>query len=249
VKRGLAMLFSGCFYPLLAAYTLLAVPLLALVVAAHAPFSPHRENMRRFRRAISWYGTGIIRGLARPVARIRYESPRRTPRVARIFVANHVSASDPFLMAVLPEEVVQVVNLWPFKLPVWGRFAHWAGYLSIRAMDPGEFQARAARLLAEGVSLVAFPEGTRAGTRPMGPFHGAMFRLALATRAPLVPLCIAGNARTPARGSLVLEPATIRIRCLPELTWDQFGDCTPFQLKNRVRHLIRTELERMELTA
>ena len=248
MKRGLAMLYSGCFSPLLAAYTLLAVPLLALAVAAGAPFATHRDNMRRFRRAISWYGNGIIRVLARPLVRIRYESPRR-PRMARIFVANHVSASDPFLMAVLPEEVVQVVNLWPFKLPVWGCFARAAGYLNIRALAPEVFQARAARLLADGVSIVAFPEGTRAGTRPMGPFHGALFRLALATRAPLVPLCIVGNARTPARGSLVLEPATIRIRCLPELTWEHYGSCTPFQLKNRVRQMIRDELARMELAA
>jgi 1-acyl-sn-glycerol-3-phosphate acyltransferase len=249
VRRGAAIVFSCLFYPLLAAYTLLAVPLLALGVAAGAPFATHRENMRRFRRMISWYGNGIIRGLARPLVRIRYESPARTPGIARIFVANHVAASDPFLMAVLPEEVVQVVNLWPFKLPVWGRFARWAGYLNIRAMAPDAFQARAARLLAEGVSIVAFPEGTRAGTKPMGPFHGALFRLALATRAPLVPMCIAGNARTPARDSLLLEPATIRIRCLPELPWEQFGSRSPFQLKNHVRLLIQDELTRMGVRA
>ena len=245
MKRGAAMLFSALFYPLLAVYTLLAVPLLALGVAAGAPFAPHRTSMRRFRRAIAWYGNGIIRGLARPAVRIRYDSPARTPGTARIFVANHVAASDPFLMAVLPEEVVQVVNLWPFRLPVWGRFARGAGYLNIRALEPGVFQARAARLLAEGVSIVGFPEGTRAGTRPVGAFHGALFRLALATRAPLVPLCIAGNARTPARGSLLLEPATIHVRCLPELSWEQFGGWSPFQFKNRVRQMIQDELARM----
>ena len=249
MKRGAAMLFSALFYPLLAVYTLLAVPLLALGVAAGAPFAPHRTSMRRFRRAIAWYGNGIIRGLARPAVRIRYESPARTPGTARIFVANHVAASDPFLMAVLPEEVVQVVNLWPFKLPVLGIFARLAGYLSIRAMSPEAFQAAGTRLLGEGISIIAFPEGTRAESGPMGPFHGALFRLALATRTPLVPVCIVGNERTPARGSLILEPTTVRVQCLPEMPWESFRDLTPYQLKNQVRQMIQDEVNRMRALA
>lgn len=245
MKRGVAILYAFVFYPLLVIYTGVAVPCLFLVVAAGVLFFPHPENMRRFRRMIAWYGYGVIRGLARPLIRIVYESPARPPRAAKIFVSNHVSSSDPFLMALLPEAVVQVVNTWPFKLPVWGLFARCAGYLNIRSMTPEAFREAAARLLAEGTSIVAFPEGTRSGDQPMGPFHGAMFRLALATRTPLVPICITGNARSPARGSVVLEPATVRVRCLPELAWEEFRDMTPFHLKNHVRRLIQHEVGRM----
>lgn len=249
MKRLVAILFSLVFYPLLAVYTAAAAVLLTAAVVAGAPFVSRRETMRRFRRMISWYGYGIIRGLARPVVRIAYQSPARAPRTAKIFVANHVASSDPFLIALLPEAAVQVVNLWPFKLPVWGFFARWAGYLNVRAMSPEAFQAAAVRLLDEGISIVGFPEGTRAGEGPMGPFHGALFRLALATRTPLVPLCIAGNARSPARGSLLLEPAIVRVHCLPELPWESFRDMTPYKLKNQVRHLIQQEVGRMSVPA
>jgi 1-acyl-sn-glycerol-3-phosphate acyltransferase len=237
--------YAFIFYPLLVLYTVAAIPLLSAVVAVGAPFVPHQERMRRFRRMISWYGYGIIRGLARPVIRIVYESPARVPQAAKIFVSNHVSSSDPFLVALLPEAAVQVVNRWPFKLPVWGVFARWAGYLDIRAMTPEAFQEKARRLLTEGISIVAFPEGTRAGDRPMGPFHGAMFRLALAARATLVPMCITGNARSPARGSLLVEPATVRVSCLPEMSWESFQDMSPFHLKNHVRRLIQNEVDRL----
>jgi 1-acyl-sn-glycerol-3-phosphate acyltransferase len=249
MKRGAAILYSLVFYPLLAVYTGVAIVLLSLVVLAGAPFSSHRESMRRFRRMISWYGYGIIRGLVRPIIRVEYDAPVRQPRAAKIFVANHVASSDPFLIALLPEAAVQVVNLWPFKLPVWGIFARWAGYLSVRAMTPEAFQAAAARLLSEGISIVGFPEGTRAGEGPMGHFHGSLFRLALATRTPLVPMCITGNARSPARGSMLLEPATVRVRCLPELPWESFRDMTPYKLKNHVRHLIQQEVVRMSVPA
>ena len=245
MRKGVGILFSLVFYPLLAVYTLAAVPAMFLWVALGAPFFSHRKNMRRFRLMIAVYGYGIIRGLARPAIRTLYDSPPRDARKARIFVSNHVASSDPFLMAFLFEEVVQIVNKWPFKLPVWGIFARWAGYLSIREMPSDVFQSTAARLLDEGVSIVAFPEGTRSGGPHVGQFHGAMFRLALATRTPLVPMCIAGNERSPARGSLVLEPATVRVRCLPELAWEDFRDMTAFHLKNHVRQLIQEEVDRM----
>ncbi len=245
MNRALIILYNLVFYPALALYTALAVPLLALLVAVRAPFASHQENMRRFRRMISWYGYGIVRGLAWPFIRTVYESPLRPPGTARIFVSNHVASSDPFFVSLLPEAIVQVVNVWPFKLPVWGIFARWAGYLNIRAMAPEAFQAAAGKLLSEGISIVGFPEGTRAGERRMGPFHGALFRLALATRTPLVPMCIVGNVRSPARGTMWLEPATVRVRCLPELAWEEFREMTPFHLKNHVHQLIQQELDRM----
>lgn len=249
MRRAWGICYSLAFYPLLVAYTGAALVALGSWMVLGAPFCAHRENMRRFRRMISLYGYGIVRGLVRPVARTIYESPPRDPRQSKIFVANHVSASDPFLMAFLPEASVQVVNLWPFKLPVLGIFARLAGYLSIRAMSPGAFLEVGTRLLGEGISLIAFPEGTRSGGRRLGPFHGSLFRLALAARAPIVPICIVGNERTPAKGSWILEPTIIRFRCLPELPWEAFRDQTAFQLKNSVRQLIQDEVDRMEAPA
>ena len=146
-------MFSLTFYLSLVLYTGVAIPLLALIVATQAPFIPHQATMRRFRRMITWYGYGIIKGLARPAVRVIYETPTPDPDRAKIFVANHIAASDPFLMAVLPEAVVQVVNRWPFKLPVWGLFARWAGYLDIRGMTADAFQEKAARLLSAGISM------------------------------------------------------------------------------------------------
>lgn len=249
MRRAWAICFSLVFYPLLVVYTLAAVAGLSMAVSLGAPFVSHRENMRRFRRMIAFYGYGVIRGLARPIVHAIYEFPPRDLRKTKIFVSNHVSASDPFFMSFLSEPAVQVVNLWPFKLPILGLFARLAGYLSIRAMSPEAFQAAGARLLDEGISLVAFPEGTRSGGGPMGPFHGALFRLAQATRMPLVPVCIVGNERTPAKGSWILEPATVRVRCLPEMAWESFRDLTPYQLKNLVRQKIQDEVTRMRIPA
>lgn len=235
------------FYPLFFLFSAVGIPILALFVALFALFVPHRTAMRRFRRAIGWYGWVIIRILLYPWVRVRYENcePNAGPGPF-LFVCNHRSTSDPFLLAVLPHEVIQVVNVWPFRLPVLGFFARCAGYLSVRQMSPDEFIACAARHIEQGVSIAAFPEGTRSGSREMGPFHGVVFRLALQTGVPIVPLCISGNERIPPRGSGVLNPGNIRVRRLPAMTGAEYRQMNPFQLKNRVRERIAEELDRME---
>ncbi len=246
MRRVYLILFAAVFYPVLALYTVAAVILFTLYMVVTAPFFSHVKNMHRFRRLICRYGAVIIHGLARPLGPVIYKAAPRNLTCAKIIVANHVASSDPFLVACLPEVLVQVVNVWPFKLPIWGVFARWSGYLNVKQMAPDDFVDACAALLREGTSIVAFPEGTRAGENPMGPFHGALFRVALATQVPIVPMCIYGNARSPARGSLLLEPATVRVHCLPEITWDVYQSMTPFQLKNFVRALIQQEVERMK---
>jgi 1-acyl-sn-glycerol-3-phosphate acyltransferase len=164
-------------------------------------------------------------------------------------VSNHRSASDAFLMCVLPHVCVQIVNVWPFRIPVLGLYAKFSGYLNIRMMTHEQFIEKAMKLLSDGVSIIFFPEGTRSANRTLGSFHGAAFRLALESKAPVVPLCISGNEKIPPRGSLLLQPGTIRVRRLSALTWDEYKDLNAFAFKNRVRQIIDRELAAMEGTA
>ena len=239
------------FYSLLIPFSLLAVPVLALFIAVQAPFVGHRRAMRLFRRAIRWYGFVVIYILPYPLVRVRYEN--RSGAVLPnpcIVICNHRSSADPFLMGALPlEEAVQVVNTWPFRLPLWGPMARWAGYLGVNDMPVEAFFSRASALLRERVSVIAFPEGTRSRTGEVGPFHGTLFRLAQETRIPILPLCILGSERVPPRGTMVLRPGPVILRSLPPLTGEDYKDLTPFQLKNKVRDLISRELAVMERRA
>jgi 1-acyl-sn-glycerol-3-phosphate acyltransferase len=180
-----------------------------------------------------------------PFIRIRVEQDAPPPEPC-IYISNHRSTTDGFLMGLLQCEGVQVVNIWPFKIPVLGFFAKLAGYLSIREMPTEEFLDRATTLLAQGVSIIAFPEGTRSGSREMGSFHGALFRLALKTGAPIVPICFSGTENKPTKGSVVLHPGLIRMRFMEPITAKFYQDMSAFQLKNRVRDRMIAELEKME---
>jgi 1-acyl-sn-glycerol-3-phosphate acyltransferase len=239
--------YSLFFYFLCVVFSLLFIPLMSLGVSMTDLFLGHRRAMKRFRRAISHYGWVIIHILPLGLIRLSYKDLETgDSRPPFIFVANHRSASDPFLMACLPYECIQVVNAWPFKLPVFGNFASWAGYLNVRRLPFDEFKKRAVKLLSRGVSIIVFPEGTRSGSKIMGQFHGAIFRVALETGAPIVPICLMGNERTPAKGSFIMEPALIRVHRLAALRKEEYQLLSPFKLKNLVRERIQGYIDKVE---
>jgi 1-acyl-sn-glycerol-3-phosphate acyltransferase len=222
------------------------IPVLTLSVALSRLFLSHRRTMKRFRRAISWYGR-VVMAIPFPFIRVRYEHGNDfPPGEPFIFVCNHRSASDAWLMGVLPHELVQIVNVWPFRIPVLGLYAKFSGYLNIRMMPPEQFMQRASQLLHDGVSVVFFPEGTRSAGSTMGSFHGAAFRLALETGTAVVPVCISWSENIPPKGSALLRPGTIRVRRLPAITREEYKNMTAFAFKNRVWKLIDQELARME---
>lgn len=198
--------------------------------------------MKRLRREISWYGAVVIRILPFPFVRLSVKdlSKENIPG-PYLFVCNHRSASDPFLLAVFPYEIVQIVNIWPFKLPALGFAAKLAGYLSVREMPFEVFFNRTSELINAGASIAAFPEGTRSRNNSLGQFHGAVFRVALATKIPIVPVCITGNENIPPVGSPFLRPGVIKIHRLPALTYQEYAGFTPYKLKNYVRDILVKE--------
>jgi len=237
------------FYTSFILFVIVSIPVLTFYICFLAIFSTWRRTMKRFRITIGWWALGIIKIILLPVARIQYKNRDEISISGPyIFVCNHRSFSDGFLLALpcMPQECIQIVNTWPFKIPVIGLIAKLAGYLSIKEMPFDEFSRRACELLRQGVSIVAFPEGTRSRNKKIGQFHSSIFRIALQAQCPIVPICISGNENIPPRGSLLLHQGIIKMRKLPGLEWEQYKDLGPFKLKNKVRDIIASELATME---
>ena len=240
------ILFNLTFYPLFLLLTAGMFGIFFLPVVILRLLAGARLTMVVLRWLIWGYGFMIIRVLIFPFVRIEYqddEGPRREPCV---FVCNHRSASDAFLMALLKREMVQVVNNWPFKIPILGWVAERAGYLSIQSMPFEDFFTRANHLLKQGVSIAAFPEGSRSTELELRQFNGAVFLTAQAARVPVVPVCISGNEVIPEKGTHIFNPGTIRVHKLTALEWESFKDILPFQFKNKVREILQAEFNRMQ---
>lgn len=220
-------------------FLLVGIPYVCLFLVV---FRNRRRTKWLIRRSLSNYGAAVLK-CGWPLVRVRYVDYAPNDSPPFVFVSNHRSSSDAFLMACLPVEFIQVLNNWPSKLPLVGPVAWLAEYLKVRQMTLEAFIKAGTRLLANGVSIITFPEGTRSGSRRLGPFHGSAFRLAQHAGASIVPLAISGNENIPRRGSIVLHPGRITVAKLPAITREQYIDLSAYKLKNLVRDRIRQYLD------
>jgi len=215
----------------------------AWVVLYLAVTRDRRKTQRVIRRSISHYGEIILK-CPWPLVQVKYVDYAPDEAPPFVFVSNHRSSSDGFLMACLPFECVQVLNIWPTRIPVLGLIAKLAGYLSPREMPFEDYLQAGSKLLAQGCSIIAFPEGTRSGSRALGQFHGSTFRVAMHNHVKIVPLAISGNENIPKRGSAWLNPGRVVVSKLPAVLPDRFAEMTPFKVKTMVREMIRQHLEK-----
>jgi 1-acyl-sn-glycerol-3-phosphate acyltransferase len=201
-----------------------------------------RQAKHMIRRIISHYGIAVIHS-GWPLVKVKFvdEAPDEKPPF--VFVANHRSTADAFLMSFLPVEAVQVLNIWTSRLPLVNYLSKTGDYLRIREIPFEEFLISGTQLLSQGCSVIAFPEGTRSGSRTMGPFHGSAFRLAQQAGVKICPITITGSEDIPHRGSLVMHPGNVVVTKLRALACEDFAEMNPYALKTRVRDLIQHHLE------
>lgn len=114
------------------------------------------------------------------------------PRGAALIVANHVSYLDP--IAILPTcPALPVAKGEVLAWPIVGPIGNALGVTFVRRGDPMA-RARALRrvydLLAAGVPVLNFPEGTTTDGRTVRPFHRGTFGVAQRLNVPVVPLAV-----------------------------------------------------------
>ena len=132
----------------------------------------------------------VLEGLGRALP---YDLQRtgRLPQQPMLWVCNHVSWCDIPLrggLAPLCFLAKSEVRGWPLA----GWLAERAGTQFIRRGqgESGAVAGRLARLLAEGHSLLVFPEGTTGDGRALLPFHARLLESAIAAGVPVQPVAL-----------------------------------------------------------
>ena len=153
-------------------------------------------------------------GLARALFRIRFHGVEHVPLTgAVVLVPNHVSFMDPVLATIPIHRPLHYMTLEPyFRVPGLGILIRWCRAFPVRGDEADGRAARAAlRLLHGGEPLVIFPEGGLSPDGTLQPFRAGAFRLALAARAPVVPVTIAGAFEAWPRRRRLPRPGRIAV--------------------------------------
>ena len=133
-----------------------------------------------------------------------------------VFMANHQSMFDILvLFAHLPVQYRWLAKKELFHIPLFGHAMGKVGHISIERSDRRSAHkslVNAARKIAEGTSVVIFPEGSRSQDGILKPFKPGGFHLAVRSKRPIVPIVISGTRDVMQKGSMRIVPATVTIR-------------------------------------
>ena len=181
------------------------------------------------------------------LARIRVQVVGREliPERPCIFMANHVSNLDPpILLPLLPFRTAFFIKRSLLKIPVVGFGMRLAGFIPVdrdgRLESARDSVQAASKVLASGVNVSTFPEGTRSRTGRLLPFKKGAFYLAMESGAPVIPVSIWGSEQMMTKGSLRIKPGTAHLTFHPPLYPEQFTNRE--QLTTAVRSAITSGL-------
>lgn len=132
-----------------------------------------------------------------------------------IYVMNHQSSLDiPAAFAILPVDLRFIAKHTLRKVPFLGWYMSWTGMVFVDRSNStqavGTLNAAADRVRG-GISLLAYPEGTRSRDGRILPFKKGPFVLALQAGVPIVPVAIQGSLRVMPSGLRPLRPGVVRV--------------------------------------
>jgi 1-acyl-sn-glycerol-3-phosphate acyltransferase len=178
--------------------------------------------------------------------RVEVAGRERVPaHTACIFMANHVSNLDPpALLPRIPGRTSVFVKRSLMKIPVLGYGFRLGELIPVdrdgRVDSAQESIVQARRVMAEGLHITTFVEGTRSRDGRMLPFKKGPFYLAKETGAPCIPVSIFGTESMMAKGSLKIRPGTAHITFHAPVYPDDFA--TREELLDAVRAAIASGL-------
>lgn len=193
-----------------------AVPVFAGALAMRALTGDRREAANFLTSTL----TGISLGLGKVKLDVVGGEHLWSARPA-VFIWNHRNIFDAQIVGRLVQRDFGAVA--KKELETSPLFAAASRFLPIAFVDRADSRAAVAalepatRLLAEGVSMLVAPEGTRVPGGAIGPFKKGAFRMAMAARVPVVPIVIRNAEDLGSRSSGTMRPGTVDVAVLPPI--------------------------------
>jgi 1-acyl-sn-glycerol-3-phosphate acyltransferase len=164
---------------------------------------------------------------------------------ASIIIANHSSFCDIISTAMLHPKLILLTNKWVWNSPVFGRVVRFADYYPVMWGTEEGIEKLKARL-AEGYSVIIFPEGTRSYDGKIHRFHKGAFYLSEHLKIPITPLVIHGMNTTIQKGDFYLQDSSYTLKFLPKIYPDDSDFGTGYKERARkISKYFKSEFQAM----
>jgi 1-acyl-sn-glycerol-3-phosphate acyltransferase len=238
LRRALSLVF----WLFIVASSLLLFPVALLLWALTVAFDRRLVVLHRF----TCFWASLYTWL-NPAWRVHIEG-REKIRSGRayVMVANHQSLLDILVLFRLFRHFKWVSKIENFRVPAIGWNMSLNRYIKLRRGDResiDRMMRACERSIAEGNSVMMFPEGTRSHDGQLKTFKHGAFTIAQRAGVPLLPIVLQGTANAlPKRGFVLQGRHQIRIRVLDEISPETFVHKPVETLMQEVRERIAAEL-------
>ncbi len=150
-----------------------------------------------------------------------------------IIIANHTSFLDTLAIAMATHKIVYLVNDWVWNSPVFGKLVKALGFFPVsQGIENGKEKLK--EKIAQGYSLVVFPEAERSYTNDVKRFHKGAFYLAEEYDLDILPLYIHGNSEVLPKGDFIIYDGDIIVKVGDRISKDDltFGTTYKERAKN-----------------
>ena len=194
----------------------LVVPVVTLTTALWVVIGVllFRRTTSQIKAAPRWWSRMITRGSGVSVQVDGMDNLE--PGKPYIFAANHQSQFDIFALdGYLLVDFRWVAKKELLRIPLVGLAMKLAGTVFIdrsRGRQAMKSLAEAAQRIADGTSVVIFPEGTRSRNGKLQDFKSGAMYLAIKSGVDIVPMSITGSFDILPKGRFLTKPGQINIR-------------------------------------
>jgi 1-acyl-sn-glycerol-3-phosphate acyltransferase len=144
----------------------------------------------------------------------RIEGYELDPKRPYVLVMNHQSMLDiPVAFAFIPVDIRFVFKKILYWVPFLGWFVWRTKMVGVDRANPSQAYgslAKAAARIRRGVTIIAYPEGTRSVDGTIGRFKRGVFVLAQGAGVPVVPIAIEGTGAVLPTNGFRIRPGVVR---------------------------------------
>lgn len=133
-----------------------------------------------------------------------------------VIISNHQSFLDILVSTMLHPKVILLTNEWVWRSPVFGAVVRMAEYYPVADGVEGSID-KLKEKVAQGYSIVVYPEGTRSPDPVIKRFHKGAFFIAEQLNLDILPMVIHGTAYTMSKGDFLLKDGLITVKYLPRI--------------------------------
>jgi len=222
IRTAIVAIFLGL-------YAIVAGPFLLL----HAWITGNPDLLFRAGISAAYFIARVI-GL-----KIKIEGCEKIPPGVCLFLANHTSFVDavPIVWAI-PRRIAILLKMSLFSIPIVGWGFRLAKFVPVdRSNRESAISSidSAAEHMKQGISFLAYPEGTRSYDGRLLPFKKGVFVIAIKAQAQIVPMVLIGAHRIAPKGSLRITPGQVLVRFGDPIDASVYSITQRRELAQRVR--------------